>query len=291
MTWRSVARSQDAVISRGQLHGAGLSGDQIDHLSSAGELRRVCRGVYLAGAAPMTYRAKLWAAVLATGGVLGYATAGRLWGTWESDDVSAHVIVAHCRRIAVPDGVRLHRVPVPRSRVREHAGLPVTDRAWTVMDLLGSVALGEASRLADRAVQRGWLRPDDVINRLREHPGRYGNQQLRRIAAQLTDGAAAESERLLHRLLRRAAITAWVPNFPVWDHGELVGVIDVAIPERRVAIEVDGMAYHVDVDRFRGDRTKQNALIAMGWTVLRFTWADLTERPGYVTAMLRRVAA
>jgi len=25
--------------------------------------------------------------------------------------------------------------------------------------------------------------------------------------------------------------------------------------------------------------------------VLRFTWADLTERPGYVVAMLRRLAA
>ena len=36
------------------------------------------------------------------------------------------------------------------------------------------------------------------------------------------------------------------------------------------AIEVDGMAHHVDVDRFRRDRRRQNALVALGWTVLRF---------------------
>jgi very-short-patch-repair endonuclease len=83
----------------------------------------------------------------------------------------------------------------------------------------------------------------------------------------------------------------WVANYPVWHDGELVGVVDVAIPERRIAIEVDGMAYHVDTERFQRDRTRQNALIALGWTVLRFTWADLTQRPGYVAATVQRLAA
>ena len=51
------------------------------------------------------------------------------------------------------------------------------------------------------------------------------------------------------------------------------------------------MAYHTDVDRFQRDRSKQNALIALGWTVLRFTWSDLIERPGYVIGLLTRLAA
>jgi very-short-patch-repair endonuclease len=107
----------------------------------------------------------------------------------------------------------------------------------------------------------------------------------------LGDGAAADSERVLHRLLRRAGVRGWIPNHPVWVGGSLLGVIDVAIPARRIAIEVDGMAYHTDVDRFQRDRSKHNALTALGWTVLRFTWADLTQRPDYVTGMLRRLAA
>jgi very-short-patch-repair endonuclease len=106
-----------------------------------------------------------------------------------------------------------------------------------------------------------------------------------------TDGAAAHSERVLHRLLRRAGVRGWLPNHEVWSAGELIAVVDVAIPSLRLAIEVDGMAYHVDVDRFRRDRSRQNALVALGWTVLRFTWADLVERPGYVIATILRLAA
>ena len=48
-------------------------------------------------------------------------------------------------------------------------------------------------------------------------------------------------------------------------------------------------------DRFQRDRTKSNELVRRGWTVLRFTWTDLVERPARVvatiTATLARLAA
>lgn len=40
-----------------------------------------------------------------------------------------------------------------------------------------------------------------------------------------------------------------------------------------------GWAFHTDPDRFHADRVRQNALILDGWTVLRFTWFQLTEPP------------
>jgi very-short-patch-repair endonuclease len=92
-------------------------------------------------------------------------------------------------------------------------------------------------------------------------------------------------------LLRRAGVRDWRPNYPVWQGGELVAVLDVALPSARLAIEIDGWAYHSDVDRFQQDRRRQNALVALGWTVLRFTWVDLTQRPGYVVAAIRRQVA
>jgi very-short-patch-repair endonuclease len=92
-------------------------------------------------------------------------------------------------------------------------------------------------------------------------------------------------------MLRRNRISGWLPNYDLWHDGELVAVLDVALPERRIAVEIDGMAYHVDVDRFRRDRSRQNALVRLGWTVLRFTWADLIERPGYVITTIRALAA
>jgi very-short-patch-repair endonuclease len=67
--------------------------------------------------------------------------------------------------------------------------------------------------------------------------------------------------------------------------------LDLAFTEAKVAVEVDGWAWHVDVDRFRADRRKGNALANAGWTVLRFTWHDLTARPGYVVAEIRAALA
>lgn len=46
-----------------------------------------------------------------------------------------------------------------------------------------------------------------------------------------------------------------------------------------MAVEVDGWAWHVDAERFRNDRRKQNALVRDGWDPLRFTWHGLDQRP------------
>lgn len=294
MRWQEISRSQGGVISHPQLIAVGLSPQAVTRAVRRGDLVRLSRGVYLVGGAPLTTLAQLWAAQLATGGVLAYSTAGRLWGVYDprGDGVhGVHVTVPHARRIAIPAGIQVHRQVIPPREVRHQSGLPVTSRRRTVLDLLASEPYGRAGQLADRGVQRGWIDPDDCIRRVRAQPHRPGNSQLRRLAATLGDGAAAESERLLHRLLRRAGIQGWVPNYPLWHEGELVGVIDVAILSRRLAIEVDGMAYHVDADRFQADRSRQNAVAALGWTVLRFTWADLTQRPGYVVTSIRSLAA
>ena len=45
----------------------------------------------------------------------------------------------------------------------------------------------------------------------------------------------------------------------------------------------------VTPERFQRDRSRQNRLVAAGWTVLRFTWRDLVERPGYVVRTIRDV--
>jgi very-short-patch-repair endonuclease len=291
MRWWEFARAQGGVVSHAQLRAGKLSPSTISRMAMSGELVRLCRGVFLAGGGPLTELARLWTAQLATDGVLAYTSAGRLWGVYDEPAESVHVIVGPHRRIASPPGVVVHRSSLPTGLVRTRSGLAVTTRPWTVLDLLGMLDRAEALRLDDRAVQRRWLDRRDCERRLVDHPGRCGNTRLRLIAERLADGAAADSERLLHRLLRRAGIRDWVRNQEIWAAGELIGVIDVAIPSRRIAIEVDGMAYHVDVDRFRRDRAKQNALVAMGWTVLRFTWADLTERPGYVIATIQRLAA
>lgn len=294
MPWGDVARHQDGVISRTQLLDAGVRGSAVGHLVSTGELEPVGRGVHLVRGAPLTYRARLWTAVLVSDGLLAFETGAHLWGVVAEAPPRIDVLIDRERRVRPAPWLRVHRITVPPSVERRVDGLPVTSRTHTLLDHIGRQQTGDAQRLTDRAFQRGWLRPDDLAARLRDSPGRTGNATLRRLLDGCGDGAAAESERVLHRLLRRAGLRRWEPNYPLWHGGELVGVLDVAVPAARVAIEVDGWAFHSDAERFQRDRTRQNALVALGWTVLRFTWADLIERPGYVvatvTAHLRRSA-
>ncbi len=65
--------------------------------------------------------------------------------------------------------------------------------------------------------------------------------------------------------------------------------VDFGFPGCKVAIEIDGFAFHSDADDFQRDRVRQNAhRILAGWQVLRFTWLDLTEYPERVIAEVRR---
>ncbi|WP_333716309.1 endonuclease domain-containing protein [Gordonia sp. (in: high G+C Gram-positive bacteria)] len=61
-------------------------------------------------------------------------------------------------------------------------------------------------------------------------------------------------------------------------------MIDFAFPTEKLAVEIDGFGCHRDVKAFQHDRTRRNRLVAAGWTVLNYTWADLLERPHQVTS-------
>jgi len=83
-----------------------------------------------------------------------------------------------------------------------------------------------------------------------------------------------------------------VLNVPVHaSSGTLIGIGDCVNVDLRIVLEVDGMAWHSSADRFQRDRSRQNALVNAGWLVLRFTWADLTERPDTVLAEVRLATA
>jgi hypothetical protein len=58
-----------------------------------------------------------------------------------------------------------------------------------------------------------------------------------------------------------------------------------------VAIEVDGWAWRWDAERLGGDRRRHDAVALAGWTMPRFTWHDLIQRPARVVAEIRAALA
>jgi len=180
---------------------------------------------------------------------------------------------------SAPPGVVVRRRDLHAIDLVEHRGLLVADGPLAALET--AITLPDGSAFLDRVLQRHmpFLELYDCYCR---NLGRRGWRQASRLIIAAADRADSAAERILKGLLREAGITGWVLGHPFGPH-----LIDLAFPDLRVAVEVDGWAWHVDVDRFRTDRRKGNALTRAGWTLLRFTWHDLTGRPTEVVADIR----
>jgi very-short-patch-repair endonuclease len=96
----------------------------------------------------------------------------------------------------------------------------------------------------------------------------------------------------MESVLRWIAIEAGLPlpvlQYEVRDEaGVLLGRADMAWPEQKVLVEFDG-DLHRERSVFVNDLRRQNRLVAAGWTVLRFSSADVLGRPQEVVAEIRR---
>lgn len=84
--------------------------------------------------------------------------------------------------------------------------------------------------------------------------------------------------------LRAIALEAGLdvtPQTQVTDSG-LFAMVDLADEGRRLVIEAESFEFHAGRRSFRRDVRRYTELAVFGWTVLRFTWEDVTLQPHYV---------
>lgn len=72
------------------------------------------------------------------------------------------------------------------------------------------------------------------------------------------------------RVLVAAGLDAPVQQYRVRLAGRSFR-LDLAYPAAKLAIELDGWAFHSSRSAFDADRARANAFVAAGWTLLRFT--------------------
>ena len=137
---------------------------------------------------------------------------------------------------------------------------------------------------AGRSACSGWSPSTPRLSRLR------GAAQLRRTIRFLAEGTRSEAERRARGPDAGDGISGWVANLRVRAGGRAY-VLDLAFERERITVEVDSRAFHTDADAFQRDRTRQNDLVAAGWTVLRFTWEDIVDRPADVVRRIRGILA
>ncbi|MBY4127187.1 type IV toxin-antitoxin system AbiEi family antitoxin domain-containing protein [Rhodococcus fascians] len=275
-----VLSGQDGVITGAQAMACGLSRQQIERRVRSGSWERKAPNVYFVCDREFGDRARVRCAVWGSGA--GAAASGMTAAFWLDLEPRLsgilEVTTPRCGRSHALPGTRVRRRDLPFSDVIVRKGVRVTAIALTVLEAAVSTAGGVG--VMDRALGR-----HTSIDALRaahaRNSGRRGSAAAGRLLKAAEGGARSEAERIVVRLLTDAGITGWVANF---RYGSFV--IDIAFPAVRLAIEIDGWAFHSDATAFQNDRHRQNEL-SRDWTVLRYTWADLVERPESVLAQIR----
>lgn len=173
-------------------------------------------------------------------------------------------------------GVRAVRSPGLLTGARDVGGMRVLGCAAALVQTLATGHPGGAA-LLDRALQTRRVHPAELAEALERAGGGRGIAGARAAVDAAADGTASVAERAVVAALRAGGVTGFRCNHPVGRYA-----VDIAFPAERVAVEVDGFAFHSDPARFRSDRRRQNVLVLAGWTVVRFTWLDAVERPGHV---------
>lgn len=277
-----VADGQWGVVARKQLKNCGLSGTTISRWVAAGRLHRIYPGVYAVGHRAVCREGRLLAAILyaGPGAALSHASAASWWGLLPYLPISVDVC-SPVRRRDQP-GVNVHGVRL-LDRVM-HNGLPVTPVARTLLDFASVAPL---DRVRKAVAQADYLRllDLDAIDAV-TGVGQSGSARLKHALALHRPQYAYTLSTLEDRLLdlcRRHRIC-----FPEVNVAVLGYKVDALWRNARVVVEVDGGPGHGTTARMRRDHERDLALRAAWFSVLRYSWPQVTERPALVAADLRR---
>jgi very-short-patch-repair endonuclease len=290
----ALASSQHGLISHNQAVALGVTESAIRHRRSKGRLAVVQPRVYsLPGAIETAHRRAL-AAVLAAGdgAVLSHGSAAALYRlpgfTIEPLVVS---VPRRWRR-------RMDRVRVEQSlallphHVRVIDGIPCTSLARTLFDLCGDVRAGRAERALDTALSRRavslpalWR----VFLDLAEH-GRAGTVVMRALLMERGKTyvpPASELEARFVELARSERLPYPERQVDLGDADSWIGRVDFVFRSDRLVVEVDSAEFHDGLLDRRSDAERDRRLVADGWTVLRFRWRDVVDRPADVARSIR----
>jgi hypothetical protein len=276
-----VLSRQARVIARWQAQAAGLNSWQIDNLLRNRRWQCLHYGVYAAFTGEPPQSALLWAGALRAGpsAVLSHQTAAELDGLLGGPSTLIHVTVPHSQRSKPAPGIRIHR----SSRsigMKQYRGLPPqTMTEETLLDLAEAAAtFDDVISLIARACQRRLTTPF----LLGETLGMRAKVRWRgEISRALGDVAGGVQSALEYRYVRGVERAHGLPRpdrqAQAACHGGQI-FRDIHYRQYRVAVELDGTASHPDAQRWQ-DKHRDNAAAADGIVTLRYSWADVTERP------------
>jgi len=273
-------RDANWLATREELLRAGYSRRQITRAVAAGELLRVRNGHYARpGAPPRVLQA------VRIGGIAGCVTAAKLLGLWVDEGNFTHVRMRReASRPRSPgdrrrpltaanrDGCHLHWSPLlyPDDADAASVGL---------LDALGQIArckpLGVAVAALDSALNQRKVSLVQLRDLFVQLPARCGR------VLELADGRCMSGLETAVRVMSLA--NGWLTEPQVTFAG--IGTVDLVI-EGCVVVETDGREWHSGETAVARDYVRDAALAALGYTVLRFSYAQVMFYPEVVIAAI-----
>jgi very-short-patch-repair endonuclease len=171
--------------------------------------------------------------------------------------------------------VQVHRsVDDPHLDARYVEGIPVTSVRRTLLDLGAVVPPERLEKAVERALFRGLTNPGALWAYIDEvgRQGRPGVQALRAVLEQRGRVAPTESdlETEMVQLLRRAGLPDPVRQLEVVVASRRFR-LDLAYPDLKIALEVDGDSTHFGATVVDNDHTRDALLQLDYWLTLHFT--------------------
>lgn len=294
-----IAERQHGLVTHRQALDAGLTRDQIHRRLLTGRLTQLRTGVHAVAGAPRTQEQVWLAAVLASGdgAALSHASAAALWSLRHRPPTEGiHVVTAGHNRVRLPGVVHHRSGLLAPADLTVHRQVPTMAVARTFAEVAGAMGPVLTGRSLDDALRRRITTIEAVraCHARLAGPGRRRLRDLRDVLRHRMPGYDPGGSDLEIRALK-VLVGAGFP-MPVQQHRVRIDgrsrLIDLAYPERMLAIELGDWAYHGSRSSYAEDRARTRQLQRLGWTVVEFTSDDGDdELVATVTALWTRLAA
>lgn len=266
----------------------------VDSAVGRRQLKRVFPHVYTARGNPTTGDRRLRAALLCVGpgAALSHTTALALRGFLEHSG-PVHVTINHHRQRVGAGDLRVHRrrgFADMLDDVETVRGLPVTPLAVSLVDSWPELPRAERRPLTLDVVRRTRLDPLLIRDALARRGNVGGHRQLAQTIDLIVDGVRSELEAMgVLGVFRHRSLPRSRGQLEVSCPDGKTRFLDRAWKEAMLAVELDGAAFHTSPKDRQADLERDAVLAAMGWLVLRFTYAEVLRDPEGVRAKVLAV--
>lgn len=288
------ARQQAGVFTLSEARQHGWS-RRIGRGVRKGTVRRLLPTVFVFTAAPASRLQRCVAGLKWAGddAALCKLTSGEFHGL-DTPRIRVVQVMTHRRLRAPHRQVRVYeRPPLPSAHVVRRPPLVLTsvprtlfDLAWDLSRQALDTAIDSAQAQRKTNLQELWAMWGEL-----HACGCNGSVKFRESLERRSPGEASPTnlnERRLFDLLDAAGLPRPLCQFPIYDGDEFIARPDFVYLDRRLALQAQSARWHLGHGRQVADDRQTNKLIAAGWTVLRFWWEDVAERPDEVVAIVAR---